>query len=195
MLVVSGSDDGTIKLWDLRSKRAINTLEHGYQVTAVCFSGDSSQVISGGLDGEIKMWDLRKEVVSLSLSGHTDIVTSLAISPDGNYLLSNAMDATLRRWDIRPFVSGQRLMTAYHGAKHSFDRHLIRSGWSSDMQLVASGSSDRYVYVWDVETGALRYHLPGHTGTVIEAAFHPKEPIIGSCSSDKSIYLGELAAI
>lgn len=54
-LVVSGSDDGTAKLWDVRHKRAVKTLESTYQVTAVCFSGDNSQVITGGLDGDIKV--------------------------------------------------------------------------------------------------------------------------------------------
>ena len=33
--------------------------------------------------------------------------------------------------------------------------------------------------------------LPGHKGSVNEAVFHPKEPIIASCGSDKQIYLGE----
>ena len=33
----------------------------------------------------------------------------------------------------------------------------------------------------------------GHAGSVNEVVFHPKEPIVGSCSSDKNIYLGELA--
>lgn len=54
-LVVSGSDDSTVKLWDIRHKRAVKTFENNYQVTAVCFSGDSNHVISGGLDGQIKV--------------------------------------------------------------------------------------------------------------------------------------------
>ena len=37
------------------------------------------------------------------------------------------------------------------------------------------------------------YKLPGHSGSVNECVFHPKEPIIGSASSDKTVYLGELA--
>jgi Prp8 binding protein len=199
MLVVSGSDDGTTKLWDVRSKRAVKTLENGYPVTGVCFSGDNSSVFAGGLDGDIKAWDLRKDAVSLVLRGHTDIVTSVALSPDANFLLSNAMDATVRRWDVRPFAAAvdtaSRQTTVFHGAKHSFERNLIRCGWSSDMRWVACGSSDRFVYVWDADTGALRYHLPGHAGSVNEATFHPTEPILGSCSNDKTIYLGELAGM
>ncbi|KAI9922887.1 hypothetical protein PsorP6_000325 [Peronosclerospora sorghi] len=192
-LIVSGSDDCTTKLWDVRSKRAVKTFENKFQVTAVCFSADNSHVIAGGLDGDIKLWDLRKGEVSMVLQGHADIVTSVSLSPDGSYLLSNAMDSTVRKWDVRAFVKGVRLKMTFTGAKHSFDRTLIRCGWSADMRFVASGSADRYVYIWDAETGNLRYHLPGHTGCVNEATFHPTEPIVGSCSSDKTIFLGELA--
>jgi Prp8 binding protein len=49
------------------------------------------------------------------------------------------------------------------------------------------------VYLWDAATGAMQYKLPGHKGSVNEVVFHPTEPIVGSCSSDKTIYLGELA--
>lgn len=53
--MVSGSDDSSVKLWDIRQKRAVKTFENNYQVTAVCFSSDNSQVIAGGLDGDIKV--------------------------------------------------------------------------------------------------------------------------------------------
>lgn len=194
-LVASASDDSTAKLWDVRYKRAVKTFSDPFQLTAVCFSADNGHLITGGLDGDIKMWDLRKDEVSAVLRGHGDIVTSVALSPDGNFLLSNAMDSTVRKWDVRPFVAGERLQKTFLGAKHGFERSLLRCGWSHDMKLVGCGSADRYVYVWDADSGSLRYHLPGHTGSVNEVAFHPSEPIVGSCSSDKNIYLGELADV
>lgn len=46
--------------------------------------------------------------------------------------------------------------------------------------------------IWDVNTRRLMYKLPGHLGSVNDVVFHPKEAIVGSCSSDKTIYLGEL---
>ena len=57
---------------------------------------------------------------------------------------------------------------------------------------VAAGSADRMVYIWDAATRALLYQLPGHAGSVNEAAFHPSEPIIASAGSDKQVFLGEL---
>lgn len=48
------------------------------------------------------------------------------------------------------------------------------------------------VYVWNASTRQIEYKLPGHSGSVNDASFHPKEPIVASGSSDKQIYLGEL---
>ncbi|KDO31632.1 hypothetical protein SPRG_03552 [Saprolegnia parasitica CBS 223.65] len=195
-LLVSGSDDRTIKIWDTRLKREVDTIEERFQVTAVCFGADSSQVFSGGVDGLVKQWDMRKADAGPVdiLTGHSEIITSLQMSPDSNFVLSNAMDSTLRKWDVRPFCEGARCKMIYYGAKHSNDRNLIRANWSPDMRYVGSGSADRHVYIWDAETGELRYHLPGHSGSVNEVAFHPNpsEPIVGSCSSDKTMYFGEL---
>jgi hypothetical protein len=42
-------------------------------------------------------------------------------------------------------------------------------------------------------TCEVQYALPGHKGSVNEVVFHPKEPIVGSCSNDRTIFLGELA--
>lgn len=58
--------------------------------------------------------------------------------------------------------------------------------------VVGVASSDCLVYAYDTATGDIKYRLPGHGGSVNEVAFHPTEPIIGSCSSDMSVYLGEI---
>jgi Prp8 binding protein len=51
----SGSDDGTVRVWDPRRKQQATTLNSGYQVTAVSFSDNATQVFSGGIDNDIKV--------------------------------------------------------------------------------------------------------------------------------------------
>jgi len=55
-LVATGSDDGTVKIWeggDEASKTPVATLEIGCPVTAVCWSADGSNVYVGAIDNEI----------------------------------------------------------------------------------------------------------------------------------------------
>jgi len=191
-LLVTGSDDNTVKLFDIRIKHSQATFDAEYSVCAVTFNSDNNQIFSAGIDNVIKVWDLRRQSMLFSLEGHTDTVTGLSLSPDGNFLLSNSMDNSLRSWDIRPFSAGDRCTAIYTGHQHSFEKNLLRCSWSPDGSRISAGSADRFVYVWDVVSRRVLFKLPGHSGSVNEVAFHPKEPIIASASSDKKIYMGEL---
>uniref|UniRef100_A0A182NEF8 U5 small nuclear ribonucleoprotein 40 kDa protein n=1 Tax=Anopheles dirus TaxID=7168 RepID=A0A182NEF8_9DIPT len=193
-LIVSGSDDSSIKIWDARKRHVISTFDNSYQVTAVCFNDTAEQVISGGIDNEIKVWDIRKKEIVYRLRGHTDTVTGLSLSPDGSYVLSNSMDNTLRIWDIRPYVPGERCVKVFTGHQHNFEKNLLRCGWSPDGLKISAGSADRFVYIWDTTSRRILYKLPGHNGSVNDIDFHPTEPIIVSGSSDKTLYLGEIEA-
>ncbi|ESO00618.1 hypothetical protein HELRODRAFT_185760 [Helobdella robusta] len=188
----SGSDDGTVRIWDSRRKTSIQTLQSTFQVTSVCFSDTSEQVISGGIDNDLKVWDLRKNDVVYAMKGHMDTVTGLRLSPDGSYLLSTAMDNTVRIWDVRPYAPQERCVKIFQGNQHTFEKNLLRVSWSPDGTKIAAGSGDRMVYIWDTTTRRILYKFPGHGGSVNEVDFHPFEPIICSGSSDKQIYLGEI---
>jgi Prp8 binding protein len=191
-LVASGSDDGTTRLWDCRARRAARTLEGRFPVTAVAFSEAGDQVFAGGVDNVVRCWDLRADGVAFTLEGHSDTITGVSLSPAGTHLLSNSMDNTLRAWDVRPYAPEDRCTAVYVGHQHGFEKGLLRCAWAPDGKSVAAGSADRMVYVWDAGSGEVSYALPGHKGAVNEVVFHPKEPIVGSASSDKTIYLGEL---
>jgi len=191
-LLATGSDDCTIMLWDLRRRSPIKTLETPFQVLAVAFSDDSTQVFSAGIENEIKAWDLRTQKVVYTLEGHQDSITGMELSPDGSYLLSTAMDHTVRMWDVRPFAPAQRMLNVYEGAKHDLQKNLLKCAWSPDGSKVSAGSADRFVYVWDMVTRRILYKLPGHSGCVNEVDFHPNEPILLSCADDKLIFMGEI---
>lgn len=198
-IFASGSDDCTAVVWDIRHKRAIQSLYHDYQVTCVSLSHDGQFLFSGGIDNIIRRYDLRKgdSNPDLILKGHSDTITGLAISPDGTRILSNAMDSSLLCWDIRPFVAdgSSRILVTYQGATHGAEKNLLRCGWSPDQNFVTCGSADRMVHIWDALSAKQLYYLPGHKGSVNDVIFHPKEPVIASCSTDKQIFLGELGAL
>eukprot|EP00730_Choanoeca_flexa_P015901 TRINITY_DN7408_c0_g1_i2.p1 TRINITY_DN7408_c0_g1~~TRINITY_DN7408_c0_g1_i2.p1 ORF type:complete len:352 (+),score=52.45 TRINITY_DN7408_c0_g1_i2:35-1090(+) len=191
-LIVTGSDDCTIKIWDARRRGYVHSLSSAYQVTAATFGMTTDEVISGGLDNDIKIWDVRKLDVKHNLRSHTDTITGIALSGDGKSLASNSMDNTVKIWDVQPFVSGDRLKMTLTGVQHNFEKNLHRVAWAPDNKHVAAGSADRNVYVWDTLAQRVKYCLPGHKGAVNDVAFHPKEPILLSCSSDKKAFLGEL---
>ena len=196
-MFATGSDDCTAILWDTRSKTSVATMYHNYQVTSLCMSADGATVYTGGIDNVVRSWDVRHgdpKKESLSLVGHADTVTGLALSPDEAILLSNSADSTLRTWDVRPFsANNTRCMQIFKGLHHGAEKLLLRCAWSPDQSKISCGSADRCVHIWDVDRGAPLYILPGHKASVNEAIFHPLQPVICSVSSDRTIFLGELA--
>jgi Prp8 binding protein len=195
-LLVTGSDDCFALVWDTRVRGPVHRLESDFAVTCVAMSDNSQGVFSGGIDEKIQAWDLRTGSVLYSLNGHSDTVTGLSLSPDGTKILSNSMDNTLRMWDVRPYVGQQRSRFLGHftGAQHDFQKNLLKAAWSPDGTRVTCGSSDNFVHVWEAETKRMLYKLPGHKAAVNEVVFHPKEPIILSASSDKTMFMGEIEA-
>ncbi|KAF9262382.1 WD40 repeat-like protein [Marasmius fiardii PR-910] len=204
-LVATGSDDGTVKVWegaessagDLADggKRAVATLEVGCPVTAVAWAQDGQTLYVGAVDNEIHVFDLRKQAQISTLSGHTDTPTSLAISPNGHFILSPSLSSQTLIHDIRPFSpSPTRIHRTLHGAPAGFENTLLRGAWSKDDggKRVAVGGADRTVCIWDVESSRVLYKLPGHKGTVTSVDFHPQEPIILTGSKDGTMILGEI---
>ncbi|KAL1963230.1 hypothetical protein VTN77DRAFT_8555 [Rasamsonia byssochlamydoides] len=192
-LLVSGSDDGYIGIWDPRQKDALDFLETEFPITAIAMSEAGNEIYSGSIDNDIRVWDIRKKAVVYTLVGHTDTISSLQVSPDSQTLLSNSHDSTVRTWDIRPFAPTNRHIRTYDGAPVGLEKNLIRASWDPKGEKIAAGSGDRSVVVWEVKTGKLLYKLPGHKGTVNDVRFSPNdEPIIVSGSSDRNIVLGEL---
>jgi Prp8 binding protein len=191
-LLASASDDGFVKVWDVREKHSVANLGVEFPMTAVEFSHDGSLVFGGGVDNIVRAWDIRKRQVVYECKGHEDTITSLRTSPDGNFLLSNSMDNTLRIWDVKPFASATRFVKSFEGAPHGFEKYLLKACWSPDESFVASGAADRTVVVWNVRTKAVRSKLAGHKGVVTQVDWSSKEPILASSSTDKNIFLGEL---
>lgn len=90
----SGSDDKTVRLWDLRARRQVHSFKDNYQVLTVAFNEKADQIFVSGIENSIKVYDLRKKSILYTLDEHSDSVTGLSLSPDGSHLLSNSMDNT-----------------------------------------------------------------------------------------------------
>jgi len=144
--VVSGSDDHTIRLWEVSTGRETRVFRgHEDSVTSVLFSPDGKYIVSGSVDKTIRLWqrDTGKEIVRLD--GHDSSVNSISFHPNGKQVISGSDDNTVRLWDID---TGKQLKK-FTGHSSPVNTVVIEQNG----KYAASGSWDRTIQIWDIATG------------------------------------------
>jgi len=107
--LVSGSLDGTLKMWDLKNGKVIRTFPgHSGAVVSVHFDG--SILASGSQDRTIRVRDFAN-CSRVSLRGHTDYVNSVRVDAASKTLFSASDDCTVRIWDLQ----GKRCLKVLRG--------------------------------------------------------------------------------
>ncbi len=100
--IASGSDDGTVRIWDLASRKTTRILQAAKRTTggfrAVAFSRDDRFVFAGSQEGQIYSWDLSKPKGVTVLRAHTAPVLAFIPFRDGAELLSVSTNGLIRVW-------------------------------------------------------------------------------------------------
>ncbi|MFE3527099.1 helix-turn-helix domain-containing protein [Streptomyces sp. NPDC059161] len=183
--LASASSDGTVRLWDPRSRRATATLSgHTGAVTAVTYSPDGTRLATAGADGTVRLWDAAAHRMTATLPGHQGAARAVAFSPDGRTLVSGGVDHTVRLWNL-PDGTLRAVLTGHSDTVTSV-------AFSPDGHNVASAGADRTVRVWDVTDSQPPLVLTGHSDQVLGVAFSPDGHTLASGGADRTVRLWNL---
>lgn len=176
----SGSDDQTVKIWDIKTSKCCSSLEgHSGCVRSVTFSEDGKLLASGSEDGTVKIWHVQTGKYFKTLTGHVGKVWSVAFSPVDQLLASGGEDNTIKIWEVQ---TGEcRKILRGH-------ENWVRSvAFSPDGRRIVSGGDDNTVKIWDVRTGQCSMTLLGHENWVRSVAFSPNGQAIVSGGDDNTV--------
>jgi WD40 repeat protein len=132
-ILISGSDDGTVKLWRKHHSawRVLHSLTYGKGASVYAVSVGAETLAVGGTHG-VQLWDLRTKHLLKQPTGYWGSIYAVALSPDGRHLAASGQDPTLRLWDVKTW-SLQRAAVPKAGT-------VCFLSFSPDGKILVSGS-------------------------------------------------------
>ncbi|CAN6569779.1 unnamed protein product [Malus baccata var. baccata] len=174
-LIVTGSKDNTVRLWDSESKCCLGLgIGHMGGIGAIAFSKKRKDFfVSGSSDRTIKVWSLdglsdnTGKPVNLKakagVAAHDKDINSVAVAPNDSLVCSGSQDRTACVWRLPDLVP----VIVLKGHK--------RGVWSVEFspvdQCVLTASGDKTIKIWAISDGSCLKTFEGHTSSVLRASF------------------------
>jgi WD40 repeat protein len=187
--LLSGSWDGTVRVWDVETGKATAVLEgHESKIYSVAVSQDGKRAASAGGNGEIFLWNLETNEQLARLEGHDEEaeVHGVAFLPDGQHVVTAASDGEIRVWEI----AMAKTVTTIKGPTEG----ILAFALSPDgKRAVVSGSRDFSCRMYDLEAKKEIRQFRGHTGPVQAIAFSTDGARLLTGSADHTLRLWDAA--
>jgi len=186
-LLVTGSNDNTVRVWDVSTHKPLKVLRgHGGRVLSCAFAPQGHLVLSGSYDHQAKLWSIAgyEEVRVFQgrvLEGHRDAILGASFSGDGREIVTASRDRTAKTWDfetgeeIRQFKEGHDFLASY-------------ATFFPDEKRILTAAVDNTARIWDVATGTQLLSLAGTGPSAAVALSHNGKRILTG-SDDKTAKL------
>eukprot|EP00897_Mesotaenium_endlicherianum_P005186 jgi/Mesen1/4696/ME000241S03733 len=181
----SGSEDGTVKIWDLRAPGCQREYESRAAVNTVVLHPNQSELISGDQNGNIRVPEV------------DTAIRSLTVMWDGGLVVAANNNGTCYVWRL---VRGAQTTTNFEPL-HRLEAHnayilkcLLSPEFGEPNRYLATTSSDHTVKIWNLDTFALERTLVGHQRWVWDCVFSVDGAYIVTASSDGTARLWEVAS-
>jgi len=153
-------------------------------ITAAAMLPDGKSLALGSY-GEVRLISTESRATLNRLTGLRGNVSAIVISRDGKQLLAAAGEPGLLGEATLFTLPAGEVVRKFIGHRDS----LYAAALSDDGKLLATGSYDQQIKVWDVASGRELHTLVGHNGAIFDLAFHPNHRVIASASADRTVKL------
>lgn len=187
----TGSEDGTVKIWDLRASGCQRNYECGSAVNSVALHPNQAELVCGTQDGEIRVFDLAADACTRTESPAGEIaIRSISIEPDASRAVVANNKGTVFVYSLAPED------TSSFELAHTMEAHktyILNALFSPDGKYIATASADKTIKLWNSRDYRLNKVLKGHTRWVWDCVFSADSAYLVTASSDNTARLWDLA--
>ena len=189
-LIATGSSD-LLKVWFVRTKQCLKTMESGY-VLCLAFLPGNKQIVVGTKTGELQLFDLASSSMIECIQAHDGPIWSLQVRSDKAGLITGSQDKVVKMWDFRmkrdaEFSELAERTTLVHVRTLKMSDDVLFVKQSPDGRFLAVALLDCTVKVFYYDTLKFSLSLYGHKLPVIAMDISFDSQQIATASSDKSV--------
>jgi hypothetical protein len=176
--LVSASNDGTLRYWDVTSATEIRSLD-GDTVNSVAFSLDGTLLATGGQSGTVQIWDAAGATPVQTINAQVGVIHSVAFDPTGRRIAVGGEADSVRVWDLSTDTLVFDLL---------YSPDVTAVAFSPDGLRLAAASSNAVPRAWDAASGTQLWGGPVaavHTSL----AFSPDGALIATVNTEREILI------
>ena len=199
-MLLTASADKTVKLWDLQSRKVLNTFyEHEQWVYSCYFFHHSMAFATGCDDGRVRIWENQTSPINHetgwkmtcdlggkddSANGHRAGVHSVSVSVDDTYIVSGGADTNIKLW--------RKLERECFLTLRGHTDWVTRAVFDKDILLMVSASYDTHAKLWRLSDGEELLTFYGHKSFVSDVVWGPEGRTIATSSGDYTVRLWQV---
>ncbi|KAJ1302958.1 hypothetical protein OPQ81_003251 [Rhizoctonia solani] len=194
-LLASGSADRAVCIWNVQGGvLSVEPLRgHTSIVTSVQFAPNGRHIASGSTDQTVCLWDVTSGQMIRHLNKNNSSIMCVSYSVHGGYIAAGDQEGKFHVWALTDLGTADLLVS---GPCAEEIEAIASIEFSPNNSLIATGSDDGTVNVWDCRNGTLvAGPFKDHLGEANSVAWSPDGNVIASCSSDYTIRLIDLQSL
>ncbi|KIK81953.1 hypothetical protein PAXRUDRAFT_832528 [Paxillus rubicundulus Ve08.2h10] len=212
-LLVAGSEDKHIRVWNLETGEFLRTLSgHCGEVYALAFTSDSGTLLTASGDHTVRVWDATQfsaEVpepscrvlrpTNLEEKSSKLVFTSVSVDASGSFVAAGSLDGMIRVWDVRPGSGKEEPVGVLQGHTDGvYGIQFLPSATGSSVMSLVSASLDRTLKRWEILPDEKQFlckkTFSGHKDAVLSVSLLQvgREERLASSSRDGTVRLWDL---
>jgi WD40 repeat protein len=177
-VLASGSDDGTLKLWQ-RTGKLIKTMKLSGSINSVQFSPNGQFIATATRDGSVQLWKPNGTLIR-TIVQREEAIWSVSISPDSKRVAVAGQNGVLGIWNLAEQYT--YIQSAHH-------QNIFAVSFSPDGKTLAASDNSGSTSFWNLDGTLIKTLAHTHWGTLNAIAFSPDGNLVATAGVDTTVKL------